>query len=247
MAQVMKTHVRQTSLSKSLSKRRSTMSGLKNPPYPSQNTSPLSCHFSPTFTRICSCCIRCTRNASKATPGSTIRLRLDLVFGSPSTYPYPPTLVIVRCTETKPCLKSISSHRNASSSPRLIPVVNAKINNASRREPRAASSNFSACSTVSVCASYRSIRGGDTSFATFRATSPCLTASSSARCNAAWISPTVLGLDPSSSTTKRARLDHKHQIIEHGGLRGRKPDDILRHQRNGSLVHNVIDQNGRNI
>ena len=63
-------------------------------------------------------------NASKATPGSTIRLRLDLVFGSPSTYPYPPTLVIVRCTETKSCLKSISSHRNASSSPRLIPVVN---------------------------------------------------------------------------------------------------------------------------
>src|SRR5216684_224404 len=121
MAQVMKTHVRQTSLIKSLSKRLSTISGLKNPPYPSQNTSPLSCHFSPTFTRICSCCIRCTRNASKATPGSTIRLRLDLVFGSPSTYPYPPTLVIVRCTETKPCLKSMSSHRNANSSPRLIP------------------------------------------------------------------------------------------------------------------------------
>src|SRR5215217_9372047 len=100
-------------------------------------TRSLSCHASPFLNLSSFCRALCTPSAASARVVS-LRVRLLLrffgVFSVPSTSRE-------RLTESVPSTKSISDHLSPRTSPRLSPVHSATKYRASRRSPRASSSN----------------------------------------------------------------------------------------------------------
>src|SRR5215212_6337385 len=160
-------------------------------------TRSLSCHPSP-FLNLSSFCRALCAPSAASTRVVSLRVRLLLRFFGVL---YVPSTSRERFTESVPSSKSISDHLSPKTSPRLSPVHTATTYKASRRPPRAPSSNvltsLESRAWGSLAAPW-SVSGGFTPSVGLRGIRSSPTASLSALRNVVWIYESVRLERPSS-------------------------------------------------